>query len=106
MYNIVMFAHNEEKNITKSIESVFANVDDNLNAFLIIANGCTDKTVSVIAKNKEILGFEKLKVVELTLGDKCNAWNHYVYSLAELVDTHFFVDADVKFSPLCFPKMA
>jgi glycosyltransferase involved in cell wall biosynthesis len=106
MYNIVMFAHNEEQNIDKSIASIFANVDHNLNAFFIIANGCTDKTVSVIAKNKALLDFEKLIVVELSLGDKCNAWNHYVHSLAGSVDTHFFVDADVKFSPLCFPKMA
>jgi hypothetical protein len=40
------------------------------------------------------------------LGDKCNAWNHYVHNVAD-EDTlcHFFVDADVVFSQQCFPLL-
>ena len=103
-YNVVMFAHNEEKNIHKSIESILSNVDENLITFYVIANGCTDKTeeiVSSIAKENK-----KLSLVSLTLGDKCNAWNTYIHELAPNVDMHFFVDADVAFTKQVFAKMA
>ncbi|MFT4655828.1 MAG: hypothetical protein ACI82S_003502, partial [Patiriisocius sp.] len=38
-YNIAMFAYNEERNIVKSIENVYANIDDNLGTFFLLANG-------------------------------------------------------------------
>lgn len=103
-YNVVMFAHNEEKNIHKSIESILSNVDENLETFYVIANGCTDKTeeiVNSIAKKNS-----KLSLLSLTLGDKCNAWNTYIHELAPEVDMHFFVDADVAFTKQVFAKMA
>lgn len=105
MYNIVMFAYNEEKNIALSVKSVFESADDNLKHFFLIANGCTDKTVEVALSVKDELNFTKMSVVNLEIGDKCNAWNHYVHELATSEDVHFFVDADVKFSPNCFGAM-
>lgn len=105
-YNVVMFAYNEAQNITDSINSVFQNVNGNLNAFYIIANGCTDNTAEVATSEKVRLSFDKLHIIELKVGDKCNAWNHYVHQLADEVDTHFFVDADVVFSAGCFGKLS
>lgn len=107
-YNICMFAYNEEKNIRASIENVFAQPLDNLDTFYVIANGCTDNTVS-LAKALKIEGkLDKLQVVELQVGDKCNAWNFYMRELSTKheVECHFFVDADVKFSSNAFEKMA
>lgn len=107
-YNIVMFAYNEQNNIAKSITSVFENTDDNLARFYLLANGCSDDTVKVAEQTKRNLGFEKLHVNEISLGDKCNAWNTYVHELSDLSDntgTHFFIDADVRFSANCFAKM-
>ena len=104
-YNVVMFAYNEEKNITSSIESVFANTDVQVNKFYLIANGCTDKTLEVAERVKQQLNFEKLELIELELGDKCNAWNVYVHEIAAGADTHFFTDADVKFSNGCFSQL-
>jgi len=105
MYNIVMFAYNEEKNIASSLSSVHLNKGKGLNKFYLIANGCTDHTVTVANRVKAQLNFQELEVINITLGDKCNAWNHYMHQLAENVDCHFFIDADVNFSNNCFEKM-
>lgn len=105
-YNIVMFAYNEQDNIESSIKSVFKNTNHNLNRFYLIANGCSDNTVEVTNRVKKSLEFSKLHIVEIELGDKCNAWNTYVHELADNVDVHFFTDADVQFSNDCFDKMA
>ncbi|MDG6096173.1 glycosyltransferase family 2 protein [Alteromonas sp. ZYF713] len=105
-YNIVMFAYNEQDNIETSITSVFNSTNEYLHRFYVIANGCTDSTVSVAEGVKQKLNFEKLTVHEIELGDKCNAWNTYVHQVADEVAVHFFVDADVRFSMNCFPQMA
>lgn len=110
LYNIVMFAYNEEANIVRSIESIFNNVDENLNAFYLIANGCTDNTVSVASAMKDKLSFNNMHIKQIALGDKCNAWNTYVHEysheLGNNIETHFFTDADVRFSDQCFVKMS
>lgn len=104
-YNITMFAYNEEDNIASSIASVFENVDARLNTFYVIANGCTDNTVSTAEKIKSKINFEKLRIIEIVEGDKCNAWNVYMHDIADDADVHFFVDADVKFTTKSFPRM-
>lgn len=104
-YNIVMFAYNEQDNIEASITSIYNNINRQLHKFYLIANGCTDKTVDTAKSIKSKFGFEQLHIIELALGDKCNAWNTYVHDLADDVDVHFFTDADVQFSPHCFEKM-
>lgn len=105
-YNIVMFAYNEQDNIETSITSVYNSTDSHLHRFYVIANGCSDGTVSVANTVKQQLNFDRLTVHEIALGDKCNAWNTYVHDLADEVNVHFFVDADVRFSLSCFPQMA
>ena len=104
-YNVIMFAYNEANNIEKSITSIYNNVDVGLNCFYLLANGCTDNTVSIALKMKEQLKFEALEVIEIKLGDKCNAWNTYIHELSDNVATHFFTDADVQFSENCFSQM-
>jgi len=102
-YNIVMFAHNEEHNITQSVKSVFDNSDDKLEKLVVIANGCTDATVGVLTQLK--MSFSTLEVIDLVIGDKCNAWNRYVHEFASDALVHFFVDADVRFTDMAFPQM-
>ncbi|WP_158971650.1 glycosyltransferase family A protein [Paraglaciecola sp. L3A3] len=105
-YSIVMFAYNEEKNIKNSILSIQQQKSAQLNKFYLIANGCTDNTAKIAEQVKLNEGFTELEIIELSIGDKCNAWNHYIHNLAEYADVHFFVDADVKFSDRCFDLMA
>jgi len=99
-----MFAHNEEKNIKKSIQSIFKNVDGDLCKLFVLANGCTDNTVVVLNELKA--QHKKLEIINLKLGDKCNAWNEYMHYIAPECAIHYFVDADVQFSDNCFSKMS
>jgi hypothetical protein len=48
----------------------------------------------------------RLRVVEIPLGDKANAWNHYVHTLAIAADMHVFVDGDVQVEPGALPALA
>lgn len=102
-YSIVMFAHNEQNNIATSVQSIFENSDQYLEQLVVIANGCSDRTVEIIVELKKI--YQKLKLVELVVGDKCNAWNEYVHHLSMDSEVHFFVDADVRFTKNAFPQM-
>jgi hypothetical protein len=105
-YNIAMFAYNEETNLKMSLEAVFANSNSSLKTVYLLANGCTDKTVELAYSLKQEHSFDKLEIVEIKLGDKCNAWNVYVHDIADNVDCHFFIDADCIFSKNCFPLLA
>jgi hypothetical protein len=100
-----MFAYNEQDNISNSLKSVYDNKTPSLKCVYLIANGCTDKTVECAEQLKDALEFTELKIVNIKLGDKCNAWNHYMHHLADDVDCHFFIDADVNFSDNCFQQM-
>ncbi len=102
-YSIVMFAYNEEKNINSSVSSVFKNIDSRCSSVYVIANGCRDNTVAIL-KNLQ-RQFDKLEVVELSVGDKCNAWNEYVHHISPQVEAHFFIDADVQFTAQVFPLL-
>ena len=101
-YNIVMFAYNEEYNIAHSIRSIHASVGKHLGQFFVIANGCTDSTVAVAEKIKRELDFTQMHVIDIALGDKCNAWNTYIHEYSGDHALHFFVDADVVFSENVF----
>jgi glycosyltransferase involved in cell wall biosynthesis len=102
-YSIVMFAHNEQDNIVMSVKSVFENSDENLHELCVVANGCTDNTIVILKRLQDEFG--KLTVIDLDVGDKCNAWNSYVYQYASKSNVHFFVDADVRFTSNAFPLM-
>lgn len=104
-YAIVMFAYNEEKNIEHSIKSVFKNITQQCESVFVIANGCTDNTVEVLDKLKINKHYCRLNIINIQLGDKCNAWNTYMHDIAPDVDVHFFIDADVTFTENCFAKM-
>jgi len=104
-YSIVMFAYNEEKHIKKSVDSIFNNVDNRLKTLSVIANGCNDSTVVILDELKKKNHYERLNIINLSIGDKCNAWNEYVHSLHPDSNVHFFVDADVEFTEMAFPQM-
>lgn len=51
---------------------------------------------------KFLLLFDKLFIIELVVGDKCNVWNYYMYEFVDDIDIYFFVDVDVLFFVCCF----
>ena len=101
-YNICMFAHNEERNIERSIKSALTNSNQNLISIYVIVNGSTDRTRHIVADMK--VNHDQIELVELELGDKCNAWNHYTHLIAaeNPAKVHFFVDTDVAFTDQAF----
>lgn len=103
-YSVVTFAYNEAISIAETIRSILMNCDHRITKFTVVANGCTDRTVE-IAKASILATAIPCEVIELTLGDKCNAWNEYVYHHLPEADVHFFVDSDVTFTEKAFPKL-
>ncbi|MBA6357437.1 MULTISPECIES: glycosyltransferase family 2 protein [unclassified Colwellia] len=90
---VCIFAYNEEENIEKCLQSVINStaVPERLE-IKVLVNGTTDKT-SEIVKTFSIR-YPQVKLVELKLGDKSNAWNEYVYSDINPDCNHFFIDGD------------
>ncbi|EHJ05142.1 glycosyltransferase family A protein [Marinobacter manganoxydans] len=103
-YSVVTFAYNEEKTIAQTIRSILVNCDHRITKLTVVANGCTDQTVEVAHASMQGAAVA-CEVVELSLGDKCNAWNEYVYHHLPKADVHFFVDSDVTFTDQAFPKL-
>lgn len=101
-----MFAYNEGANLEASINAVFENCDTRLKRVYLLANGCTDNTVELAESLKKQRALDRLEIVEINMGDKCNAWNIYTHEIADDSDCHFFIDADCVFSKNCFPLMA
>ena len=103
-YSVVTFAYNEAATIGRTLHSVLANADSRLAHLTVIANGCTDDTAK---QAKQALASANLPctLVEIDLGDKCNAWNTYLYDFLPNTEVHFFVDSDVTFSEGAFPKL-
>jgi glycosyltransferase involved in cell wall biosynthesis len=104
VYRVAVFARNEERNIRASLRALLDACPRprDLKVFVLI-NGCTDRTPQVVkafaAEHPEVVP------VELPIGDKCNAWNTYVYKLADDSPVHFFTDGDVTCSPGALQEM-
>lgn len=104
-YSVVTFAYNEEKSIANTLLSVINNSDNRLCHIAVIANGCTDNTAKVAAELLKQYAPCPYEVVDLTIGDKCNAWNEYLYNYLPDCSVHFYVDSDVTFSHNAFPTL-
>lgn len=104
-YSIVAFAYNEERSIGATLASILKNADSQLTHIAVIANGCSDRTADIAQAVLEQQAPCAFEVVNLALGDKCNAWNQYVYRYLPDCAVHFFVDSDVTFTKHAFPKL-
>ncbi len=99
--SIGMLAHNEENTIGSAIQQIL-NQDifdvSNLDIqFLVITNGCTDRTAFVATEviDKSDIN-QDLRVVNITMAGKSNAWNVYAHNAAwQDADYLVLVDADI-----------
>ena len=90
---VAVFAHNEAPRIEGCLDSVrLAAPGREVRAF-VLANGCTDETARVVERYAERNPWVRL--VEIELGDKANAWNHFVHELDLPECTAVFMDGDV-----------
>lgn len=110
---IGIFSWNEEKNIAHTIQSiskqsVFVRRSERLADFewdiVVIANGCTDDTVTVAKKAlSQHLGHLSsvgvaINVYEIEEAGKSNAWNEFVHEYCDSsVDIFVMLDSDIEF---------
>ncbi len=103
-YRVAVFARNEERSIAAALHALLCACGRRRDLKIhVLINGCTDRTLEVV-KNLAHQQHEVIPV-ELPIGDKCNAWNTYVYELADDSPVHFFTDGDVLCSPRSLPTM-
>lgn len=92
---VAVFAHNEERNIARSVGAILA---EGVGARVhILANGCSDRTVeltrSLFSDNARVI------VHDIPIGDKSNAWNLFVHEYADTAELYVFSDGDCEVCP-------
>ena len=97
-WSVAIFAHNEAQVIERCLASLNWAAPGRRLRVTVLANGCRDDTVArVRAFASEQLD---IHVVEIELGDKCNAWNQFLHRHWQgKDDTVFFMDGDVEACP-------
>ena len=101
---VALFAHNEEDRIGAALTSILNSftAEDDLRVHVLV-NGSTDGTIEIVRSFAR--SHPSIVPVELRIGDKCNAWNYYVYHLADESPCHFFMDGDVRCPPGVLERM-
>ena len=89
---IAVFAHNESRKILGCLEALrLSPLLPNTTCY-VIANGCNDDTVAHVTEYA--LKAPWVRVIVLEVGDKANAWNHFVHEIAPEAESYFFTDGD------------
>lgn len=100
---IAVFAHNEAAHIKRCLDCLADGARERMLDVYVLANGCTDGTEEAVAAYSN--GRANVHLVKIALGDKANAWNHYVHSLAVESDVHFFLDGDCRTCPEALDRL-
>lgn len=89
---IAVFAHNESRRIVACLEALRLSPLPSNTTCYVIANGCTDNTVAYAAEYAQEASW--VKVIDLSIGDKANAWNYFIHEIAIEAESYFFTDGD------------
>ncbi len=100
---IAIFAHNEANNIVRCLDSVMATAGKHPIAIHVLANGCSDSTEALV--RDYAAQHPNVHLVAIFMGDKCNAWNHFVHNVNAQADYYFFMDGDVVACPNAFQEL-
>tara|TARA_A100001037_G_C14960871_1_gene549304 strand:+ start:52 stop:663 length:612 start_codon:yes stop_codon:yes gene_type:complete len=95
--SVAVFAHKEEATIARCLTSLPDSVDGDALAITVIANGCTDATVQTV--EKIAAKHANVQLTTLEVGDKPDAWNHFVHHGSLGTRACVFTDADVRITP-------
>ncbi len=102
---VAVFAHNEARTIAACLDSLERAAAGHPLTAYVLANGCRDATARIV-RDYAAAGHPWVRLVEIALGDKANAWNEYVHALAPAAPIHFFIDGDVRAGPEALAHMA
>jgi len=102
--DIGIFAYNEGENIKDVLNDMmgqlFLGSDDFDARFFVLANGCSDNTVSCAEEtinNMSPAIAQQFSVLDLPFKGKSKTWNHFVHTVARKGSGYFcFVDADIR----------
>lgn len=89
---VVVFAHNESRRIVACLEALRLSPLLPDTTCYVLANGCTDDTVACVIEYAQTAPW--VKVIDLEIGDKANAWNYFVHEIAPDAEIYFFTDGD------------
>jgi glycosyltransferase involved in cell wall biosynthesis len=89
---IAVLAYNEEKSITRCLQSIYEAGPGLDLQIHVLANGCTDKTEEIVAEYAK--SHSEVIMHSIKFGDRSNAWNIYVYDIAPAAGIHIFIDGD------------
>jgi glycosyltransferase involved in cell wall biosynthesis len=108
-WSLAVFAHNEAGRIGAALRSIGAAAGGHEVDVVVLANGCTDRTVAQVRAGAPLV--PHLSLAEIDMADKANAWNAYVHDVSEAstpggTDVHFFMDGDVTLEPDALPLLA
>lgn len=93
---IAVFAHNEARKIIACLESVRKDIRAG-DTCVVLNNGSIDDTSALVLQFSHQHDFCKL--VEISIGDKCNAWNVFIHELRVDADLFCFLDGDCEIVP-------
>jgi glycosyltransferase involved in cell wall biosynthesis len=96
MISVAIFAHNEERRIAASLNSLPLERDDV--RFHLLVNGSRDATAniarSIAAQHSSLI------VHDIAQGGKSRTWNHYVHQIISGDESHYiFMDGDAELTP-------
>ena len=101
-FSIVIPANNEENYLPKTLESI-NNQNYKDYEVIVVANGCTDKTVEVVTNLINDFGFPNLRLLRLEAANVSRARNYGASkSQGEVV---IFLDADTTLEPDSLQKI-
>jgi hypothetical protein len=100
---VAVFAHNDARNIQRCLRSFTSGAPGLDLRFYVLCNGSTDRTAAIVAKYATV--DLRVTLVDIALGDKCNAWNIYVHELAPDADAHVFADGDCELGSDAIPRI-
>ena len=94
---VVILAHNEANNIIACLESVNSDAGDPTFPITVVENGSSDDTARLVAAYAK--NHPNVSLISLSLGDKCNAWNHFIFTTEWRGEVCIFLDGDCRLLP-------
>lgn len=108
-WSVAVFAYNEAQLIRGTLESIEAAAAGHPLEIIVLANGCKDATGNIVRDYAK--GRAHIRLIEIELADKANAWNTYVHQALSSdryaeIRVHFFVDGDMQIGYKAFSELA
>lgn len=98
---VMILAHNEERDIVRCLDSLYAAEPGATFRIFVCANGCTDATESLVTEYAR--SHPEVTLVSIQMPDKCNAWNVYIHEIVPRFQVkgniYFFMDGDCRACP-------